>query len=299
MKNENKSKPKTLREYIKEAQEKKIAIGHFNISNIEGFWAVVNGAKELDVPVVIGVSEGERDFIGVQEIAVIVKNYRESTGQPVFLNADHTYSFDRVKEVVDAGYDAVIFDGTELSLENNIETTKKCVEYVRSKSSTGFFNKSPQMLIEAEIGFIGNSSKILDVIPEGVGTMTTPEEALEFVKATGVDLLAPAVGNVHGMVKGGEPALNIPRIKEISDAVKIPLVLHGASGNSDSDIRGAIESGVAIVHINTELRVAFKKGLMIALQENPDEISPYKYLRGARTAMQKVVVEKLKLFNNL
>ena len=136
-------------------------------------------------------------------------------------------------------------------------------------------------------------------MPDGVGRMTTPEEAKDFVISTGVDMLAPAVGNVHGMVKGGEPALNIQRIQEISDAVKIPLVLHGASGNSNADVRGAIESGVAIVHINTELRVAFRHGLMLSLQENPDEISPYKYLRGARTAMQKVAEEKLKLFNNL
>jgi fructose-bisphosphate aldolase class II len=286
-----KNKNQLLREYIKEAQLGKKAVGHFNISNMEGFWAVVMGAKELNLPVIIGVSEGERDFIGVKEIAAVVKSYRESTGQPVFLNADHTYSFDRVKEVVDAGYDAVIFDGTELSFEDNVLTTKRCVEYAKSVN--------PEMLVEAEIGFIGKSSKILDAVPDGVGKMTAVEEAKAFVDATGVDMLAPAVGNVHGMVKGGEPALNIPRVKEISDAVKIPLVLHGASGNSREDVRGAIESGVAIVHINTELRVAFKQGLMISLQENPDEISPYKYLRVARTAMQKVVEEKLKLFNNL
>jgi fructose-bisphosphate aldolase class II len=264
---------KKLKEYIKEAQEGKKAIGYFNISNIEGFWAVVMGAKELNLPVIIGVSEGERDFIGVKEIVAIVKNYREYTDQPVFLNADHTYSFERVKEVVDAGYDAVIFDGTELSFEDNVSITKKCVEYAKSIN--------PEMLVEAEIGFIGKSSKLLDVVPEGVGKLTSVDEAVSFVKETGVDMLAPAVGNVHGMVKGGEPALNIPRIREISEATKLPLVLHGASGNSEGDIRGAIESGVAIVHINTELRVAFKKGLMLSLQENPDEISPYKYLRGA------------------
>ena len=282
---------KKLKEYIIEAQEGKKSIGHFNISNMEGFWAVVMGAKELNLPVIIGVSEGERDFIGVKEIVAIVKNYREYTGQPVFLNADHTYSFERVKEVVDAGYDAVIFDGTELSFEDNVSITRKCVEYAKSVN--------PEMLVEAEIGFIGKSSKLLDVVPDGVGKLTSVDEAVSFVKETGVDMLAPAVGNVHGMVKGGEPALNITRIKEISEAIRLPLVLHGASGNSEDDIRGAIESGVAIVHINTELRIAFKKGLMLYLQENPDEISPYKYLRGARTAMQKVVEDKLKLFSNL
>jgi fructose-bisphosphate aldolase class II len=281
----------TLQECIKDAQQRKVAIGHFNISNAEGFWAVVLAAKELKVPVIIGVSEGERDFIGVREVAAMVKAYRESTGQAVFLNADHTYSFERIVEVVDAGYDAVIFDGTELSLEQNIATTKKSIEYAKSKN--------PKILFEAEIGFIGKSSKLLDKVPEGVGRLTSPEEAKDFIKETGVDMLAPSVGNVHGIVKGGEPALNIPRIKEISEATGVPLVLHGASGNSNEDVVAAINAGVAIVHVNTELRVAYRSGLMKSLQENPDEVAPYKYLKGARNAMQKVVEEKLRVFNKM
>ena len=282
---------KLLKEYILEAKEKKVAIGHFNISNIEGFWAVVNGAKELNLPVIIGVSEGERDFIGIREIASIVKTYRESTNQIVFLNADHTYSFDRVKEAIDAGFDSIIFDGTELSFEDNVKITKQSVDYAKSVN--------PNILVEAELGFIGKSSKLLDNVPEGVGRLTSVQEAKDFIENTKIDLLAPAVGNVHGIVKGGEPALNIERIKEISDSVGIPLVLHGASGNSIDDIKKAINAGISIIHINTELRVAYKHGLMLSLQENPDEISPYKYLKGARNAMQKVVEEKLKLFNNI
>ena len=282
---------KSLREYIIEAKEKGVAVGHFNISNSDGFWAVVLGAKAVGVPVIIGVSEGERDFIGVKEVAAMVKTYRESTGRPVFLNADHTYSFDRVKEVVDAGYDAVIFDGTELALEENIQTTKKCVEYAKSVN--------PNIIVEAEIGFIGKSSKVLDVVPEGVGRLTEVAEAKSFVEETGVDMLAPAVGNVHGIVKGGEPALNIERIKEISNSVAVPLVLHGASGNSIDDIKNSIKAGISVIHINTELRVAFKEGLMKAFHDDPDQVAPYKYLSVAREAMQKVVEEKLKLFNNV
>ena len=282
---------KSLQNYIQEAREKKIAIGHFNISNIEGFWAVVNGAKELNVPVIIGVSEGERDFIGIREIASIVKNYREYKDQPVFLNADHTYSFDRVKEVIDAGYDSVIFDGAELSIEENTKITKQCVEYARKINTN--------IIVEAELGFIGKSSKILDSIPDGAGNLTSIEEAKEFVKETKIDMFAPSVGNIHGVIKTGEPALNIERIKELNDSLGIPLVLHGASGNSDDDIRASINAGISIIHINTELRIAYKHGLIQSLQENPDELSPYKYLKGARNAMQKVVEEKLKLFNNL
>lgn len=286
----------TLTELVQNALERKVAIGHFNISNIEGFWAVVNAAKELNVPVIIGVSEGERDFIGVKEVAVLVKNYREYTGQPVFLNADHTYSFERVKEVVDAGYDSVIFDGTELSFEKNVEETKKCREYMNSKN--------PNMLLEAELGFIGKSSKILEGIPEGVKIseefLTKPEDAVKFLELTGVNMLAPAVGNIHGMLKGGsDPALSISTVKAISEATKVPLVLHGASGNSKEDIQAAIDAGVAIVHVNTELRVAYKEGLKKALAEMPNEVSPYKYLKPALQEMQRVAKEKLIIFNKM
>ncbi|MDP3962794.1 MAG: class II fructose-bisphosphate aldolase [bacterium] len=282
---------KNLSECIREARTAGRAIGHFNISNMEGFSAVVMAAKELNVPVIIGVSEGERDFLGTREIVAVVKSYRERTGQAVFLNADHTYSFEKVVEAVDAGFDMVIYDGTEHSFEENIEITKKCLEYAKSKN--------PSIVFEGEIGFIGKSSKLLDSVPDGVGKMTTPEEAKTFVESTKVDLLAPAVGNVHGMVKGGEPALNIARIAEISMSSGVPLVLHGASGNSKEDIVSAIDAGVVIVHINTELRVAYRSGLMKSLQENPDELSPYKYLKGARNAMQKIVEEKLKIFNKI
>lgn len=283
---------KTLIEYIQEAREKKIAIGHFNISNIEGFWAVVNAAKNLKVPVIIGASEGEREFIGVKELAAIVHTYRESTGEPVFLNADHTYSFEKVKEVVDAKYDAAIFDGTELSFEDNVRETKKCRDYMKEKN--------PSMLLEAELGFIGKSSKVLEGIPDGVGKVTSPSDAKNFLDETGIDMLAPAVGNIHGMLKGGsDPALNIEAIDKISKITNIPLVLHGASGNSASDIVKAIDAGVAVVHVNTELRVAYKNGLSKALTENPNEISPYKYLKIARDEIQKTVEEKLKIFNKI
>ena len=129
--------------------------------------------------------------------------------------------------------------------------------------------------------------------------MTTVEEAREFVNEIKVDMLAPAVGNIHGIVKTGEPGLDISRISEIYKATNTPLVLHGASGNSKEDLMGAIDAGVSIVHINTELRVAYRVALMKSLQENPDEVAPYRYLKSARNAMQEVVEEKLKIFNKL
>jgi fructose-bisphosphate aldolase class II len=285
----------TLREHILEARSKKIAIGHFNVSNLDGVWAVADAAKALNVPVIIGVSEGERDYVGVREIAAVVKSIREERGQPIFLNADHTYSFERVKEAIDAGFDAVIFDGAQLSFDENVKITKQCVAYARASGR--------DIIVEGELGFIGTSSKVLDAIPTGAvvgdAAMTKPEDALTFVTKTGVDMLAPAVGNIHGVVRGGDPALNTQRVKEISEAVKIPLVLHGASGNSASDIYESVKNGVGVVHVNTELRLAYRQGLVRSLSENPDEVAPYKFLKPAKLAMQKVVEEKLCIVNNI
>ena len=281
---------KSLREYLVWAEEKKVAIGHFNISDSEGFKAVVEGAKELDVPVIIGVSEGERDFIGLEQVVNLVKTAREN-GLPVFINADHTYSVEKAKIAIDAGVDSVIIDEAERSFEENVSMTKVVVEYARSKN--------PEIIVEAELGFIGKSSKVLESIPEGVSeeTQTKPEDAKRFIEETGIDLFAPSVGNIHGIVKGGEPDLNIERIKTIASVVKIPLVLHGASGNSDQDILAAIDAGIRIVHINTELRVAYKEGIEEGLKSG--EIAPYKFLAEGVEEMKKVVHEKLKLFNKL
>ncbi len=288
---------KTLREYIKEAEEKKIAIGHFNISNIEAFHGIYNAARKLDTPVIIGVSEGEEEFIGRDEVAALVKNSREKDNFPIFLNADHHYSFASVKSCIDEGFDAVIIDAVKLPLEENIELTKKCVEYATEINA----KEGRDILVEAEIGFIGQSSKLLDSIPDGVSeeTMTKGEDARYFVENTGVDLLAPSVGNIHGMVKGGNPKLNIERIKEIRQSTGVPLVLHGGSGISDEDFKSAIEAGISIIHINTEIRVAYKEALEKYLKENPNEIAPYKILKPAVEAIEEVVYNRLKLFSNI
>lgn len=285
---------KSLREYISEAEQKKIAIGHFNISNSEGFWAIVGTAKKLNLPVIIGVSEGERDFIGVKQVKALVDTVK-ADGLPVFLNADHTYSTERIKEVVDAGFDAVIIDEAEKSFEENLKTTKESVDYAKSKN--------PEILVEGELGFIGKSSKLLDKLPEGADVagdnLTKPEEAKNFVEKTGLDLFAPAVGNIHGMVRGGNPKLDIGRIKAIREAAGVPLVLHGGSGITDEEFKQAIAAGISIIHINTELRLAYKQGLQKSIMENPEEIAPYKYLRPARDAMQAVAEKRLALFANI
>lgn len=284
----------TLRDYVADAERKGVAISHFNISNLEALHAVCSAAKELNLPVVIGVSEGEREFVGIHEAAALVKMYREVHNQPVFLNADHTYSVEGVKKAIDAGFDAVIFDGVKLSPEENIAATRECVLYAR--------NCGRDVLVEAELGNIGQSSKVLDEVPDGVATddkfLTTPEQAKDFVEKTGVDLLAPAVGNMHGMVKGKKnPRLNIERISEIRKACGVPLVLHGGSGIEDVDFQAAIKAGISTIHINTEIRIAFVEALKKSLKENKKEIAPYKIMQPTIDAIKEVVLSRMKLFN--
>lgn len=287
---------KTLKQSVLEAREKKVAIGHFNISNLEALWGIFKAAQSLNVPVIIGVSEGERDFVGVKQAVALVKSIREEFDYPIYLNADHTYSFDRVKEAIDAGFDSVIIDGAKLSFEENVKLTKQCVEYAKASGR--------EVLVEAELGYIGQSSKVLDEIPEGVmldeSSLTDPVKAKEFVDMTGIDMLAPAIGNFHGMLRGGvDPKLNIERTKEIYETTGIPLTLHGGSGNSEDDFKQAIANGVSIVHINTEIRVAFRDAIKKSLQENPEEVAPYKFLKPGVKAVQEVVEKKLRFFNNL
>lgn len=288
---------KTYREYILEADEKGTAIGHFNISNLEALHGIYNAAKKLELPIIIGLSEGEEEFFGTHEAVAVVRALRARDNYPIFLNADHHYSFESVKASLDAGYDSAVIDLVKLPLEENIQITKQCVEYARELSQ----KENREILIEAELGFIGSSSKILDKIPDGVSeaTMTTPEDAKYFVDATGIDLLAPSIGNVHGMVKSGNPRLHPERVKAIRQATGIPLVLHGGSGSMDEDFLSCIKEGIDIVHINTEIRVAFTNALRKALADAPEEITPYKYLPAGRDAVEKVVEARLKLFNGI
>ncbi len=291
---------KTLKEIIKEAENGKVAVGHFNVSDCVGVKAIFGAAQALNLPVIIGVSEGERDFIGVKRIASAVKSIREEFDYPIYLNADHTHSFEKIKEAVEAGFDAVLFDGGKLPLEENIKQTKEVVEYVRGVAAS----RRTEILVEGELGYIGGSSSLLENIPEGAQInekdLTTVEEAARLVKETGIDLLAPAVGNLHGILKNApQPNLNIERIKAIRETAGIPIVLHGGSGVSDEEFLAAINAGISIIHINTELRLAWRQGMEEALKLSPNEIVPYKILPMAVEKIKAVVASRLKLFNKL
>ncbi len=286
----------SLKEVIADAKKRGVAVGHFNISNLEGLWGIFNAAKALNLPVIIGTSEGEREAIGPRQAVALVKSIREQFNYPIYINADHTYSFEKVKEAIDAGYDAVICDGAGLNFDENVALVKKCVDYKNSVR--------PEVIIEAELGYIGTSSKIIDKLPDGVSLdpnfLTHPEDAVKLLALTGADMLAPAVGNVHGLLKiGGNPPLNINRAREIAEATNAPLVLHGGSGISNEDFIAVIKAGMSIVHINTDIRIAYMKGLRSFLTANPDETTPYKATVEARKALEASVTERLKLFNML
>jgi fructose-bisphosphate aldolase class II len=291
---------KTLREVLADADARHVAVGHFNISDLGALKAIFAAAQSLQLPVLIGVSEGEREFIGVKAVAALIKSMRETYDYPIFLNADHTHSLDKAKEAAEAGFDEIIFDNSSLPMDQNIANTKAAVAAIRAIN--------PEIVIEGEIGYIGSSSEIIDARPEASLTMSTPEEAVAFCKETGVDVLAPAVGNMHGLLKSmvsGEThkKLDIGRIATIKAAITADtatkfMTLHGGSGTEDADFTAAAKTGMTIIHVSSELRLAWRRGVEEGLKD-PNEIAPYKLVAPAVVSIQKIVVDRMKLFNGL
>jgi fructose-bisphosphate aldolase, class II len=284
-----------LRNQLEEAQSNGVAVGHFNISDLTLLKAVYAAAQELKVPVIVGASEGERAFLGVAQIAALVKSLREEHGLPIFLNADHTHSLESALAAAKAGFDSIVYDLSALPFAENVKQTRQAVEALKSVN--------PAILVEGEIGNIGTGSEIHESAPDDSKDLTTPEEAKQFVESTGVDILAPAVGNSHGMlqsmVQGNvRKRLDVTRIREIKRASRSLLTLHGGSGTDDHDLEEAIAAGINIVHINTELRVAWRRGLEEAFAKNPREVVPYKLLPLAEESVKQVVLARLRLFNH-
>lgn len=287
---------KALREWLQEVDDKRIGLGHFNVSDLMTLHAVVDAAREVGVPIIIGVSEGERDFMGTRQAAALVRSLREESGQNIFLNADHTHSLEKVAEAARAGYDLVLFDGSRLPFEENVARTQQAVEAAKSLS--------PEILVEGEVGYIGSASAIIERRPDDASRLTTPQEAQQFVRETHVDILSPAVGNMHGMLREmvtGEirQRLDIPRIQAIKDATGAFLTLHGGSGTADEDFVAAIRAGINIVHINTELRLAWRQGVEEGLRKDANEVAPYKLLPLAYQKIRGVAQKRLELFSFL
>ena len=181
----------SLKETLQEAEKKRVALGHFNFSELVVLKAATDAAAALGVPVVMGVSESERDFLGVSQAAALIRTLRGDTRRPIFLNADHTHSLAKAEEAARAGFDMIVFDASEKPLEENIAETRRAVETVKSIH--------PEILVEGEVGYVGSGSEIHEKRPDNI-RLTDPAEAKNYIAATRVDLLSPSVGTTHGML---------------------------------------------------------------------------------------------------
>lgn len=279
----------TLSFWLDKAQKEKWAIPHFNIADSITFGAIIDAARELKAPIMIGTSEGERKFLKPEQAVSLVKGFRINTGFPVFLNADHTKSVQNAKIAIDAGYDSIHIDASEYPFEENIKMTKEVVSYAKAKDLN--------ISVEGELGFVSGESKIHEKIELKKEEFTKPNDALEFVKETGVDRLAILIGNFHGMTIEGKPDLDIELLSEINAVLtKQSLVLHGGSGINDENIKNAIRNGINNIHINTEIRIAFTSALKDEILRQPNETTPYKLFEHPKEAIYKLVKEKIILF---
>ena len=263
------------------------ALLHYNVSTFEQIKAGIEAVKETKIPLIFGVSEGEREYLGEGLVRKILDFYEqdENLKDLIFLNADHCKSLKSAINAINLNYDAVLFDGSDFNTEDNIKITKEIVIYKKDKD----------ILIEGEVGKIEGKSEIQNEVEVKEEYLTKIETAVKFVEDTKVDLLAVSIGNIHG-ITDKEPELDIKRGREIAETVKIPLVLHGASGLSLEKIRKCIQVGFKIVHFNTEFRKIWKDNLLKSLEK--ETIAPYKILPSVVEALKIKIIDYQKKFFN-
>lgn len=271
---------------LKAAQKGRYAIGQFNTSDLEVTKAIIQAAEKMGSPVIVGVTEKAITYAGLENLAEIVKNEAEKVKIAVVLHLDHGKSYKIVKECLDFGFTSVMIDGSRLPLKDNISLTKKVVNLTHKKGIT----------CEGEIGTVPYPNRNLAfTIPQV--EMTDPREAEEFVRKTGIDSLAISIGNVHGLPLPDEK-LDFNLLKEIRAKVKIPLVLHGASGTPKIQIKKAISLGIAKINIDTDIRLAFHSSLKQFLIYNPDIYNPREILGSTMEAIRKLVQAKIQIFGS-
>jgi fructose-bisphosphate aldolase, class II len=277
------------RDLFKKAKKGGYAIGAFNTSNFEITRAIIDTAERLKSPVIVETSEGEMDHVGADIVAAEVIALAKKATVPVVLHLDHGKGFEAIRDAIRAGYTSVHIDGSSLSIEDNTNLTRAVVELAHNN----------KVSVEGEMGHItGSSSHHKDKkLKISKKDLTDPVAASTFVKKTKIDILAVAIGNIHG-VYATLPQLDFERLEEISKLVKKPFSLHGGSGIPKNQIRKAIEFGITKVNVNTELRMAFKEGILNEFDLRPDEVVPYKYLPAGAEAVSKVVEQKIRLFGS-
>ncbi|MCI6001565.1 MAG: class II fructose-1,6-bisphosphate aldolase [Tenericutes bacterium] len=275
------------KEILEKAKQGNYAVPHFNINNLEWTRYILEEMQELNSDVILGVSEGAIKYMGgVNVVANLVKSLIKDLNIQidVVLHLDHGSSFEICQKCIDAGFTSVMIDASHYPLLENINITKRVVEYAHSKNVT----------VEAEIGQIGGSEDDM----EGKNYNAKLEDVITLVNSTHIDSIAPALGSVHGLYKG-KPNLDFITMKKISENVSIPLVLHGGTGIPDNLIQEAIRNGINKININTELQIAWASEVRKFLKENETAYDPRKVIASGEKAVKKVVKEKTKLFKNI
>jgi fructose-bisphosphate aldolase class II len=284
----------TLTELHTKAKQEHWAVPHFNFSSLSQLYGIIEGAKAMRAPVVAGLSEGERTFIGLKTAVDLIKSLREQYDIPIFLNADHSHSYETAVAACDAGFDSIHIDMSKKPYEENVETTRRVVEYVKSKR--------PEVEVEGELGYLATESSRVykEVIEIPEDSYTKVDQAVEYVQKTGIDRFAPAIGNMHG-ISANTPKIKFDLIEQLTRALPptLTFTLHGGSGIANEDLKKIVESGFNNVHISTELRVAYTGAIKQALETHPDEIAPYSYLKAGAEAVTAIVKEKLEIYNTV
>lgn len=283
----------TFKEILERSREEKWAVPHFNITTLEQARGMCEAAHKLRSPLMLGTSEGERNFIGLKKAVALVSIFREEFGIPIFLNADHSKGVAAAELAIDAGYSSVHIDLSKKSFEENIAGTKKVVTYAHKKDA--------YISIEGELGYlVTDSSKVYKekIVVDPV-TFTKPNEAVLFVEQTGVDRFAPAIGNLHG-IAANTPKLDFVLLKNLRSVLpkNLTLVLHGGSGNAPAVFRKAIECGINNIHISTSLKLAYANALRKAINKDPDDLAFYKLFTPVVEAVKKESEKYIKIFKS-
>jgi fructose-bisphosphate aldolase class II len=278
----------TTKKMLKEAQKGRYAIGAFNANNMEIVQAIVETAEEEKAPVILQASQGAIKYAGLESIVAMVKVMAEKVNVPVALHLDHGTDYYQNIKCLRAGFTSLMYDGSKLPFDENVEMTKKVVEMAHACD----------IPVEAELGQIG---KMDDSDEPGVAfekvkeSMAVPEEAAKFVELTEIDFLAAAVGTIHGC-RAPIAKLDIPRIEKIRELTDVPLVLHGASGANDEEVRKGITAGICKINIDTRIRLYFVKKMREVLEKNPEEIDPRKILGPAKEAAKEIIRDRMRVF---
>lgn len=281
----------TTRDWLEKAKKEKFAIGAFNVGNLETFKAIVMAAVSKKSPVIIESSPGETEWMGSNNIVDIAKNFEEEYKIPILVNLDHSTKLEDCIKGIEAGYQLIHADMSELPYEENVRITKQVAEMAHAKG----------LIAEGELDHIGGSSTVHQGSAADEAAkipMTEPENAKKFVEETGVDIFAAFVGNVHGLYAGGEKKLDVDRVKAIADTTGVFLSLHGSSGIPEDQVKAAIQNGIVKVNLNSEMRQGFKDSLEKVLEEHPDEYAMYKVQQPVLEAIQKIVEHKIDVFGS-